>query len=383
MRLVQLNPFFFPYAGGTERRILELGRRLAARHHEVHVVTARLDGTNPQEEWRGLTIHRLDSRFRLAKLWNPPLVKTPGVVDELRRIRPDVVDFHYRWSPNYHRAFVRSGRFSRRCFTYNNTFGEGTGVLRPPSEVNDRLTARWIKRSDRIVAVSSFIRDDLLAHGFPGDRLVVVPNGVDPDALRREADKGAIPPYLQGRRWIAAVGRLVPIKGFDVAIRALARLPADLHLIVAGHGPEQGKLQRLAQRLGLGARVHLPGWLPEPEKLRIVRDAAAFVHPARHEAFGIAPLEAMALGTPVVASRVGGLAELVGDAERLVPPKDPGALAAALARVLEDVQARRSAAQSGTQRADTYTWEAASRRLETVYEELLHAPLHPPPRQPT
>ena len=141
-----------------------------------------------------------------------------GVADELERLAPDVVDFHYRWAPNYHRAFVRAGRFSRLAFTYNNSFGEGTGVLRWASLANDAWTRRFIRRADRIVCVSRFVRADLETRGFPSDRLCVVPNGVDVASVSAEAAKGTVPKSLRGHRFVAGVHRIVDMPGRTVQL---------------------------------------------------------------------------------------------------------------------------------------------------------------------
>lgn len=368
MRLLLLNPFFFPYAGGTERRLLEIGRRLAARH-EVHVVTAQLPGTPVEEERDGLHVHRLPSRFPFQRFWNPPLVRTRGVARILKDLAPDLVDFHYRWAPSYARAFRNLESRVARCFTYNNSYGEGTGWLRAASLANDAWTRRWIQRADRIVAVSGFVRDELIRRRFPPDRIRIVPNGVDAAALHREAKKGHVPPSLEGQRFLSAVGRLVPIKGYGVLIEALSQLPKDLHVAICGEGPERNRLMRLSQRLGLRNRVHLLGWVPEPDKLALVRDSVAFVHPTRFEAFGLAPLEAMALGVPVVASGVGGLPELVGSGGFLAPVGHPDALGAVITTLTGDASERRKRSQAAQKQAAVYSWDAAARAAETTYLE--------------
>lgn len=361
MRIVQLNPFYYPYAGGTERRILELGKRLVARGHEVHVVTARLPGTPIQEVQEGLHIHRLPSRFRLQRFWNPPLVSSEGIEATLRELRPDVIDFHYRWARTYSKAYRRVADLCARVFTYNNGYGEGTALLRPLSRLNDRRTRGWISESDQVIAVSEYIRQELVDHGFPAERLDVVPNGIS-----SPRPPGAPPADVRGRRYLAACGRLVGFKGYDVAIESLLHLPKDLHLAIAGTGPELGALRRLARRRGVADRVHLLGWIEEDQKQALLAHAECFVHPTRFEAFGIAPLEAMAHGTPVVASRVGGLPEVVGTGGILVDERTPEAFAQAIARQLAAPQ-RDEASQQAKLQASRYSWDSAADRLERIY----------------
>jgi glycosyltransferase involved in cell wall biosynthesis len=165
--------------------------------------------------------------------------------------------------------------------------------------------------------------------GLPAEKLEVVHYGLDapPRAWAENADLG----LADDSRVLLAISRLVPQKGLDVAVRALARVREEeprAVLVVLGEGPERGRLAEDG--------VYLPGrvgdvgaWLARAELL---------VHPARWEGFGLALLEAMLAGKPVVATRVSSIPEIVVDGETglLVPPDDPGALAGAILRVLHE-----------------------------------------------
>jgi glycosyltransferase involved in cell wall biosynthesis len=146
---------------------------------------------------------------------------------------------------------------------------------------------------------------------------------------------------------LLAVARLTRQKGVDVAVRALASLPDDTVLVVLSEGPERRALERLAQELGLERRVFLLGRVPDVAAW--LRRGAVLVHPARWEGFGLAVLEAMLAGLPVVASNVSSLPELVLDGETglLVPPDDPAALSRAVAQALE----RPELGEAGRERA--------------------------------
>jgi glycosyltransferase involved in cell wall biosynthesis len=141
-----------------------------------------------------------------------------------------------------------------------------------------------------------------------------------------------------GARVLLAIARLTDQKGIDVAIRALASLPDDTVLVVLGDGPERAALLRLARELGLDQRVFLLGRVPDVGAW--LGRATLLVHPARWEGFGLAVLEAMLAGLPVVATNVSALPELVVDGESgvLVPPDDAQALARGIARALETPQ---------------------------------------------
>ncbi|HLE47267.1 MAG TPA: glycosyltransferase family 4 protein [Candidatus Thermoplasmatota archaeon] len=362
MRILHLNPFFFPYAGGIERRILEVGKR-HARLHDVHVLTAQLENTALEETIEGMRVHRLPSTFTLKKHYNPPLVKTPGLTETIEAIAPDVIDFHFRWSPSYAKAFRKSD--AARVFTYHNTFGEGSGALGFFSRMNDRWTRGYIAESHRIVAISKFIWDDLKKNGFPEDRFALVPNGVDAHALRKEAQSVDEPM----ENTLVAVGRLVRVKGYDNLIRALPQMPAEVRLVICGEGPEKEPLQRLATELGVGSRVRIAGWVPEPQKLGMLQKCLAFVHPARFEAFGLSPLEAMAMGAPVIGTRIGGLPEVVGDAGILVDPEDPLGIAHAVQRLRSDPELRQRLTRAAADQANRFNWNAVAVKLLRIYEQ--------------
>lgn len=366
MRILHLNPFYFPYAGGIERRIREVSKRLS-RRHEVHLLTAQLEGTPPEETLDGLHIHRLPSKFSLRKHYNPPLAKTPGLREAIRIIDPDVIDLHFRWSPSYAQAFRKSQ--AARVFTYHNTYGEGEGALGLLSRLNDRWTRGYIAKSHRIIAISRFIWDDLKAHGFPEDRFALVPNGVDAPTLRSQAT----PANEDLSTTLVAVGRLVRVKGFDTLIRAMPLLDARFRLLICGEGPEREALQRLADELGVSDRVRLPGWVPEEQKLGALAACFAMVHPARFEAFGLAPLEAMAMGAPVLASNVGGLPEVVGDAGRLIPPDDPAALQHAVIELESDPVLRRRFKAAADLQVARYNWDSVTQKLLKIYEQAWEA----------
>src|SRR5439155_274446 len=176
-------------------------------------------------------------------------------------------------------------------------------------------------------------------------RLSVIPNGVEPGVF---VDGRARP---HPRPYVAAVGRLVPQKGFDVLLEAFARLDApEVDLLIAGDGPERRRLEALRERLGLGARVHLLGAVDRATVASLYRGARLVACPSRWEGLPLVCLEAMASGRAVVASRVDGIPDAVGDGETglLVPPEDPVALAAAARAAGHEVSAIVDGGGAGT-----------------------------------
>jgi glycosyltransferase involved in cell wall biosynthesis len=233
-----------------------------------------------------------------------------------------------------------------------------------------RFIAWAARRSARVVAISSYTAAELR-------ELVDVPVDVIPytAALPPAAPRAAAP----GReRTVLFVGRLVERKGVAHLIEALTRMRTRVpaRLVVVGDGPERPKLEELARRQGAGDRVEFRGRIAPDELQRTYAAADAFVLPAVHDArgdtegLGVVLLEAMNYGIPVIASRVGGIVDIVVDEETglLVPPGDPGALAGALDRVLGDPDLGRRLGEGGRRRlAERFSWDAILARWETVY----------------
>ncbi|HEX2301398.1 MAG TPA: glycosyltransferase, partial [Pseudonocardiaceae bacterium] len=209
----------------------------------------------------------------------------------------------------------------------------------------ERLVAR---RAAGVVATSSEEVFELVRMGVPRSRITVVPCGVDTEQFRPE---GPAFPATDGRHRLVVLARLVPRKGIDVPISALAALP-DTELYIAGGppaaalaaDPEAQRLREHAQACGVAGRVHLLGQVARDQVPALLRSADVVVCTPWYEPFGIVPLEAMACGVPVVASAVGGMLDTVVDGMTglLVPPRCPERIAEAVGDLLAD-PARRAA----------------------------------------
>jgi len=353
MRIVQLNPFHYPFMGGIEHRIHHMSKRLAKKH-EVIVVTSRLEGTKKEESMDGYRVLRLDSKF--IGNYNPPYVSSKGVLDALQSLKPDVVDFHYRWAPSYTRQVMRYD--GKVVFTYHNTYGEGEGAMSVISHLNDWSFMRKMRSFERIVCISDFVRQDNARHGFPIERMSVVPNGVElPEEGSR--DEG----------FILSLGRMVHTKGLEYALQAMRSV--DGKLIMAGAGPERERMEALSKRLGLNAKVEIIGRVSEAKKKELFATCSLFVMPSLFESYGIAAAEAMSFGKVVVASSVGGLPEVVADCGVLVPPRDPTALAREINTLMADPKLRHELGHRARARASLYSWDNVADLLEKVYFQVV------------
>ncbi|MBB1154570.1 glycosyltransferase [Amycolatopsis dendrobii] len=252
---------------------------------------------------------------------------------------------------------------------------QGDADTSPP----DRM---WLERMvgkqvDRIVATCSDEVFELARQGVPRQRISVVPCGVD---LDRFGTGGPVQPRTAPKR-LVSVGRLVPRKGFDLAIAALPRVP-ETELVIAGgpasgalsQDPEAQRLRRLAERLGVADRVRLAGQVSRAEMPALLRSADAVLCTPWYEPFGIVPLEAMACGVPVVAAAVGGLTDTVVDGitGRLVPPRDPAQLAARLRALLDEPAELEALGTAGQERVRArYSWDRIAVETVRAYEKAM------------
>ena len=235
--------------------------------------------------------------------------------------------------------------------------------------LRDRLVFRTVvprsaRRAVRILTISELTKRDLVElYAIPKEKIVVTPPGVDP-AFTPDGESRHGDPYA------LVVAALQPRKDPEAAIEAVSLL-GDGALRLVFVGPDKGgraEAERASERLGLGSRVEFRGHVPQDELAGLYRGAACLVFPSRYEGFGLPVLEAMASGTPVVATRAGALAEAAGDAAILVEERSPSALAGGIERALAD---RERLVAAGLERAARFTWAETARRTLAVYRELL------------
>jgi glycosyltransferase involved in cell wall biosynthesis len=235
-----------------------------------------------------------------------------------------------------------------------------------------RRTLQALGDAAAVMAVSGALARRL-GTVVPASLLHVVPNGVTVH------DQAAPSALLPGRRIVLSVGNLYASKGHATVLTALARLGADhgdVAWVVVGDGPERRRLEAQARELGLAGRTTFLGWRPHDEVLSLMARADAFVLPSAPEGFGVVYAEAMAQGTPVVACLGEGPADFVvpNESGLLVPPGDAAAVAAAIARLLDDRAFATRLAQAGRRAIADLTWQRNAVRQREIYEAVLAAP---------
>lgn len=243
-----------------------------------------------------------------------------------------------------------------------------------------------VEAADAVIAVSGAMREDILAcyPALTPDRVRVVHNGIDttlyrPDPATDVLDRLGLD---RSRPYVLFVGRITRQKGVPHLLRAVRDIDPAAQVVLCAGAPDTPGIDREFRELfgelsRRRAGVHwIPGMLPRPEVVQLLTHAAAFVCPSVYEPLGIVNLEAMACATPVVASRVGGIPEVVEDGETgvLVPLDDDfeAGLARALDGLLGDPETARRMGEAGRERAvREFGWDAVARRTVRLYEEIL------------
>ena len=366
--------------GGTRRHLRDVAAAQAAAGHRVHVVAAALRMPEVREDFDRLRAVGVEVReVPMVRAIQPrtDVRHLTQLRRILREVRPDVVHTHSSKAGVLGRLASKSTGVGARVHT-PHTFAFLFDAMF--SDAKRRLfrtiETQLGRQTDRLVAVSESERVTISESGvIAASRVRVVPNGVDTSDFlgavpvdRGDLGVPADAPLL------ATVGLLNVAKGQDLALEALALSEAqEAHLLIVGHGEEREALGRLAEQLGVEARVHFLGWRDDVPGLLAASDGLLL--PSRWEGMPYIVLEAMAAGLPIVASRVDGARELVTEGVNgaLAEVGDPADLARAIGRWLACGSGQRAAwGRASRDRVEAdYTLEHMRLRLDEVYREAI------------
>lgn len=365
-RVLHVYKDFYPVPGGIEGHIRDLTARLRALGIAASVLVTAPDRRTRWEVLFGVPVTKAG---RLAELASTPI--SFRLCLELWRSDADIYHLHFPY-PLGEVAYLLRPR-GRLVITYHSDIVRQRTLL----QLYRPLLGRLLRRADAILVTSpQYLRSSPFLRPVAA-KCRVVPLGIDPgrfDAF--DPDRVAAWRAKLGSPLVLFVGRFRYYKGLDCLVEALRLVPAA-RLALVGDGPEGPRLRRLVAEYGLGSRVAFLGALPDEELPALYRAADVYVLPAteRSEAFGISLLQAMAAGLPVVTTELGTGTSHVnrhGETGLVVPPRDPGALAAALAELLADPQRRRAMGAAGRRRVEAeFTLDRMVAEVLRVYREVL------------
>ncbi|HKW52015.1 MAG TPA: glycosyltransferase [Candidatus Eisenbacteria bacterium] len=345
-----------PWRGG-ERQVIELMLRQRAMGDDPHLTAPRRSALAERAAEEQFAVHRVPMRGT----WD--LGSALAIARLHRALRPQVVHWH-----------------AARA----HALGALAALFAPgPARILSRRVDFPVRRSpgsrllyalpiDSILAISGGVRDALIGSGVPASRIQVVPSGIDLEPFQAPFDRPAVRRRLgltDGELLILNVAALAPHKSQTDLLRAAASARArrpDLRFWIAGEGPLRAALEAEHRALKLGDSVRFLGFRDDATDL--LRAADLFVISSYLEGLGTSILDAMAAGLAVVATRVGGIPEVVDQATGiLVPPHDPEALAAAILELAGDPARRASLGARGRERARAFSADATAERTREAY----------------
>lgn len=366
MKIAILVPAFLPkWLAGTEIATYNIAKNLAKRNHHVHVITS-LDEGLPQESIEdGFHIHRIPRQK----------VKFLGIILFwvrifwlLKKIKPDIV--HAQSIPAGIPGVLARKILRRPCVVW----GRGSEIYLPWrfKEVISKLALR---NADAVIALTEDMKREI--RKICDKDIYVIPNGVDlerfenlsSENIRRKLE------ITNEQKIVIFAGILRPIKGVKYLIQAMniiRQKNTKASLMLIGDGEERQSLEELVKESNLGDCVTFVGQVPNEEVLEYMAASDVFALPSLSEGFPIVSLEAMASGLPIVATKVGGLPEIVEDGQNgfLVEPKSPRQIADKAQLLLEDDELRGRISRNNKEKARSYSWQSIVQRLEEVYRTI-------------
>ncbi len=365
----------YPTYGGSGAVATELGLALARRGHDVHFISYaspfRLRGFAER-----VYFHEVDLKgaYPLLEYFPYSLALAVKQHEVALREQLDVLHVHYA-IPHATAAYLAREMLEDQRPLRVVTTLHGTDItLVGQAHSFATITKFSIERSDAVTAVSQYLREETYrAFGCTGCEIEVIPNFVNL-AEYFPSEERHCPAFVpQGTRMLMHISNFRPVKRVAEVVRIFAKVRREVPsvLVLVGDGPEREEAEAEAGRLGVARQVFFLGKLESVADL--LRSADLFLLPSTSESFGLAVLEAMACGVPVVASRVGGLPEVVADGETgvLVPPEDIDQMAAQAVGLLRDRERWDRMRRAAVERAGQFSADIVVPQYEDLYRRLV------------
>ncbi len=374
--------------------VWSLARGLVALGHEPRILVRRMERALPAvSHLDGVTILRYpDLLHSFSTLYLPSLwLGRAAVRATLRHWQPDIIHTHqgilglaaawagaqplcYTFYGPWHLEFLSDAAPRDDVPLWKRA----TRPLWAPAKaaLARRIEGAAVRRSDRVIVLSTFSARQLAAiHGVAGSRVSLIPGGVDLGHFSPAPDRRAVRQSLglptQGPL-LFTVRRLVPRMGLESLLQALSALP-EAKLVIGGEGWLRPRLEEAARALGVAERVRFPGFIPDAELPRYYQAADLVVLPSiALEGFGLITLEALACGTPVVATPMSGAVDVLAPLEPtwLAADTTPGALSWSISVALDRLAADPAVRERCQAHAAAYAWERIVRQYEALYQSL-------------
>jgi phosphatidylinositol alpha-mannosyltransferase len=365
MKILQVSPYADPKVGGQERHVLELSKTLASLGHKVTLLTCQLDSSKSPQKFQVCKINSLDIldlRFLLSNELFSFLVEN----------RFDVCHLHHQT------LFGETVLLANKMCGLPTITTLHTQIVRrvPAKFFYDRLSLEFIGRiSNRVICLSSGIKQNLVKRGLSPSKCVVIPNAIDVKSLKDRFQR--IQKNLQEPEFdLLFVGRLEKRKGIEWLLRSLDLLHKEEKVVtlkIVGHGPLKDDLQRFVSTNDLEEHVRFLGYVSDTRLLELFLLTKCIVVPSFYEGVPGVAIEAMTAGKPLIVSNIPGLAELIvnGGNGFIVNPMDTQGLISAIDKILASHNFK-SLNELNEKLLASFDWEVvASKILDTYHEALM------------
>ncbi|KUO42819.1 MAG: hypothetical protein APU95_02355 [Hadesarchaea archaeon YNP_N21] len=361
-----------PQAGGAERYIHEIGKRLA-KNHKVTLWCGKYSGCKEVEEIDdGIRIIRNGSKIRVG-VFDPTIYVLAGLdyLSKLRKERFDVVIDSISGLPFFTPMFTKKPKIAILHHLNRGIFFKEVSM---PAALISYLGERAIPalyRDVQFITVSESSREELINLGIPPTKISIIHNGVDSSLFSRNYHKSDYPHIIY-------LGRLKRYKRLELLIKAMKIVTKEVpnaKLTIAGSGDAESELKALVDELDLKDSVLFRGYVDEDEKAELLGSAWVFVTPSSKEGWGITVVEANACGTPCIAYDVPGLRDSIRDEETGLLVKENGnveALAEAIVKVLRDETLRKRLSKNSLKWAKNFDWIKSAGEFMKIVESVIN-----------
>jgi glycogen(starch) synthase len=371
--------------GGIARHCEGLAKALVQQNHQVHLFTLDFPGSPNYEEMDGVKVYRASTELghpnflTWVLLFNHFLTKR--MADVVHSVDFDVMHVH-DWLAAFSGISFKHYLKKPMVLTVHSTeVGRAQGLHSPDSFSINGIEWWAMYEADRVIVCSQSMKNEICDHfNLPCDKVDVIPNAIDASKYQTSVDRGAVRQRYgvgYGEKLILCVGRLVPQKGVEYFIRAIpdiAKRYPEAKFVIVGEGWSRDILEAEARASGQNRKIQFTGFASDQEVISLMTSADVLVVPSVYEPFGIVALEGMATGVPVVASKVGGLSEVIEHDRTglFVYPKNPESIAWGIDRVLSDPDHAKWLTENAKDKLHkAYSWEAVAMKTVEVYRKVV------------
>lgn len=370
--------------GGVARHCHGLAKALAHKESDVHVITLGFPGAPGYEEINGVSVHRFPIELghpnfiTWTLLFNHFLEK--GLSDLSQKVKLDLIHVH-DWLTAPSGISFKHFMNKPLVITVHSTEHGRSSLHSPDSYTIDGIEWWSTYEANKIIVASHSMKGEVCGHfHVPAEKVEIIPNGIDVTKFDMSTDRQAVRrryDVQSHEKLVLCVGRLVPQKGIEYLIRAIPAI-ADRYpqakFIFVGEGWMRDYLESVSRSTGHHWKIKFTGFIPDQELTALMTSADVLVIPSVYEPFGIVALEGMAAGVPVVASQVGGLAEVIEHDRTgvFVYPRNPDSIAWGVGHVLSNPDHANWITKNASEKVQkTYSWEAIADRTVDIYKEAL------------